>query len=391
MQHNILSFFCVPKSIALYQLIKLEKSKKNENLKVIVAMSGGVDSSVAAALLNEQGYNVIGVTMKTWGYDNIPDKDSGCCSLESIYNARNVADELGISHYTMDFTSKFNETVINNFIDEYVHGRTPNPCVLCNRSIKWGALLEKAESLGADFIATGHYAKVNLNVSSNRYYISAANDRNKDQSYALWMLKQHSLSKTIFPLGDLKKNEVRELAKKYNLKSADVPDSQEICFVPNNDYRELLKVRIPDINEKINSGDIIYHDNKIGTHNGYINYTIGQRRGLNTLVNKPLYVSKIDAENNIIYVDDEENLYNSMFTTKDVNLMLMDSINHPMNAIVKIRYKDAGEDATIEQINEDHIKVTYHKPKKAITPGQSAVFYDGDDIIGGGIIDSIIE
>lgn len=354
-------------------------------------MSGGVDSSVATALLKEQGYNVIGVTMKTWGYDNIPDKDSGCCSLESIYNARNVADELGISHYTMDFTSKFNETVINNFIDEYLQGHTPNPCVLCNRTIKWGALLEKAESLGADFIATGHYAKVCFNGSSNRYYISAANDRNKDQSYALWMLEQPSLSKTIFPLGDLIKTEVRVLAKKYNLKTADVPDSQEICFVPNNDYRELLKIRIPDINEKISSGDIIYHDNRIGTHKGYINYTIGQRKGLNTSINKPLYVSKIDAENNLIYVEDEEKLYKSVFTTKNINLMLTERINNPMNARVKIRYKDTGEEATIEQTNEDHIKVTYHKPKKAITPGQSAVFYDGDNIIGGGIIDCILE
>lgn len=354
-------------------------------------MSGGVDSSVAAALLKVQGYNVIGVTMKTWGYDNIPDKDSGCCSLESIYNARNVAEELGINHYTMDFTSKFNETVINNFIDEYLQGHTPNPCVLCNRTIKWGALLEKAESLGADFIATGHYAKVNFNGSSKRYYICAANDRNKDQSYALWMLQQYSLSKTIFPLGDLKKNEVRELARKYNLKTADVPDSQEICFVPNNDYRELLKIRMPGINEKISSGDIIYHDNKIGIHKGYINYTIGQRRGLNTSINRPLYVSKIDAENNILYVEDEEKLYNSVFTTKDINLMLTDKINHPMKVKVKIRYKDAGEEAIIEQTKKDQIKVTYHKPKKAITPGQSAVFYDGDDIIGGGIIDYVFE
>ncbi len=210
---------------------------QNSNKTVLIAMSGGVDSSVASFLLKEEGYNLIGVTMKTWGFDNIPEKDSGCCSLETIYNARNVADMLGFHHYTMDFTEKFNEIVINNFIDEYMIGHTPNPCVLCNKAIKWGALLEKAEALGADYIATGHYAKVNHNESNRRYYISNSEDKNKDQSYALWRISQYALSKTIFPLGNYNKTQIREIAKKLGLKSASTPDSQEICFVPDDNYR----------------------------------------------------------------------------------------------------------------------------------------------------------
>jgi tRNA-specific 2-thiouridylase len=364
--------------------------QKNKKITVVVAMSGGVDSSVAAALLKEKGYNLIGVTMKTWGYDNIPEKDSGCCSLESIYNARNVAHDLDINHYAMDFTSKFNETVINNFVDEYIKGRTPNPCVLCNRTIKWGELLEKAISLGADYVATGHYAKINQDKETGRYYISSADDKSKDQSYALWMLTQDALSKTIFPLGNHKKTEVRKIAQKFNLKTADVPDSQEICFVPNNDYRELLKIRLPEFNEKFTGGDIIYHDRRIGSHTGYINYTIGQRRGLNISAGKPLYVSKIDAANNLIYVEDEEKLYNTEFTANSVNLMKYERLPSEIKAIVKIRYKDPGEEAIITQINDDAVNVRFITPKKAITPGQSAVFYEGNDLIGGGIIDTVL-
>jgi tRNA-specific 2-thiouridylase len=363
----------------------------SENKTALVAMSGGVDSSVAAYLLKEKGFNLIGVTMKTWGYDDIPEKDSGCCSLETIYSARNVASALGFNHYTLDFIEKFNEVVISDFIDEYMKGNTPNPCVLCNKAIKWGALLEKAEALGADYIATGHYANVEYNNETNRYYITNSADESKDQSYALWRLSQYALSKTIFPLGKYTKSKVRSIAKKLNLKPAETPDSQEICFVPNNNYRELLQIRLPELKNKLAGGDILYHGEKIGKHKGYPYYTIGQRRGLNISVGKPVYVSKIDAEKNVVYVDDEVGLYNTAFTTRDINLMLYEKLDKPINASVKIRYKDIGDEAVIEQIDDGHIKVTFSKPKKSITPGQSAVFYDGDKVIGGGIIDKIME
>ena len=360
--------------------------KDNKNKTVVIAMSGGVDSSVAAALLKEEGYNLIGITMKTWGYDDIPEKDSGCCSLETIYSARNVAQNLGFNHYTLDFTEKFNEVVISNFISEYLKGNTPNPCVLCNKSIKWGALLEKAESLGADYIATGHYAKVNLNENSGRYYVSVAKDRKKDQSYALWRVSQYALGKTLFPLGKYDKTEIRKLAREMGLKPADTPDSQEICFVPNDNYRYLIELRNPGLNEKLSGGDLVYNEKKIGEHKGYPYYTIGQRHGLNVAVGKRLYVSKIDADNNVIFVDDVESLYNSEFVTKEINLMLMEKIEKPIKAKVKIRYNDIGHDAIIVQIEADQIKVVFEQPQKAITPGQSAVFYEGDDVIGGGII-----
>lgn len=366
----------------------VRKSSKNAK-KTLVAMSGGVDSSVAAYLLLREGYELIGVTVKTWGFDDLPEKDSGCCSLETIYSARNVASNLGFNHYTMDFTGVFNDIVINNFISEYLKGQTPNPCVLCNKEIKWGVLLKKAVELGCDFIATGHYARIGYDDHTERYYISAAEDVSKDQSYALWQVSQEALSKTIFPLGGYTKPKIREIARELGLKPADTPDSQEICFVPNDDYRELINIRMPELGKKIMGGDIIYHDKKIGKHSGYINYTIGQRRGLNIALGKPVYVSRIDAQNNTVYVDDEPGLYNSVFTCNELNMQKFGSIPSSMKAKVKIRYKDAGSTAIIEQTGEDEMKIVFDEPKKSITPGQSAVFYEGNDVIGGGIIRTI--
>ena len=366
----------------------MEKMKINKT--VVVAMSGGVDSSVAASLLKNEGYNIIGITLKTWGYDDIPAKDSGCCSLEMIYNAKNVSEQLGFHHYTLDFTERFNDTVIDNFITEYMKGNTPNPCVLCNKVIKWGALLDKASSLGADYIATGHYAKLNYNKETERYNIRLSDDSKKDQTYALWSLSQFALSKTLFPLGNYTKIKIREIAGELNLKTASTPDSQEICFVPNDDYRELLQVRIPDFLKKIENGDIVYKGKIIGKHKGYTYYTIGQRKGLNISLGKPVYVSKLDSENNIVFVDDEENLYNSTFIAKDINLMVTEKLDRPSECRVKIRYKDEGTEAVVEQINENQIKVIFNKPKKSITPGQSAVFYIDNDVLGGGIIEKVI-
>lgn len=362
---------------------------KNKGKTVVVAMSGGVDSSVAAYLLLQQGYKLIGTTMKTWGYDDIPEKDSGCCSLETIYNARNVADALDFPHYTLDFTLKFNDVVITNFIDEYLKGRTPNPCVLCNKAIKWGELQKKAESFGADYIATGHYAKINF--ENDRYFISKANDAAKDQSYALWQLSQESLSKTIFPIGNYNKPEIRKIAKELGLKPADTPDSQEICFVPEDNYSELLKLRLPHLQEQVADGDIIYKDSVIGKHKGYPFYTIGQRRGLNISLGKAVYVSRIDPDKNVIYVDDEDKLYNTEFTVDNINLMKKNKLERSLKVSAKIRYKDTPSPAFIEQISHDEISVTFEQSKKSITPGQSAVFYDGDDLIGGGIINKIIK
>ena len=361
----------------------------NNNKTVVVAMSGGVDSSVAAALLKEQGYNLIGITMKTWGFDDFPVKDSGCCSLEAIYNARNVSDKLGIPHYTFDFTEKFNETVIENFISEYMNGQTPNPCVLCNKSIKWGVLLDRAKELGADYIATGHYAKVKN--SQGRYFVSNSSDVKKDQTYALWQVSQYALGKTLFPLGDYTKPEIRKMAESMGLKTANEPDSQEICFVPNNDYRELLEIRIPELKRRVDKGEVIYKDKKIGEHKGFPYYTIGQRRGLNLALGKPVYVSRIDAENNKVYVDDESGLYNKGFIAREVNFMKYGSFEKPVQSKVKVRYKDIGSAATINQIDKDTVEVIFDIPKKSITPGQSAVFYEGDDVIGGGIIREILE
>ncbi|MCB0722244.1 MAG: tRNA 2-thiouridine(34) synthase MnmA [Ignavibacteriae bacterium] len=364
-------------------------STNKRNKTVVVAMSGGVDSAVAASLLRDEGYDLIGITMKTWGYDDIPERDSGCCSLETIYSARSVADSLGFPHYTLDFTDKFNETVIDNFITEYMRGYTPNPCVLCNKVIKWGALLEKAESLGADYVATGHYAK--LNHTEGRHFVSVAEDRNKDQSYALWRVSQYALSKTLFPLGSYTKPEIREMARKMNLKPADTPDSQEICFVPNEDYRALLNLRLPDKMESLTDGDVVYHDEKVGTHKGFPYYTIGQRRGLNIALGKPVYVSRLDPEHNVVFIDDEEGLYKSGFMTKESNMLKREKLDKPAELNVKIRYNDSGSPAIVEQIDDDRFRVVFKDKKKSIAPGQSAVFYEGDDVIGGGIIDEIIE
>jgi len=356
--------------------------------KAAVAMSGGVDSSVAAALMIEKGYDVIGLTIKTWEYENTAENETGCCSLDSIYRAKNVAYQLGIPHYTFDMTKEFNDSVINNFVSEYMKGRTPNPCVLCNKKIKWGTLLEKAEGLGADVLVTGHYAKINFDEFTKRYFISVPQDKHKDQSYFLWAVSQYALSKTLFPLGDYVKPQIRELAEKYNLKSAHTPDSQEICFVPDNDYSKLIEMRLPEIKEKLAGGNIIYNDKVVGHHKGYPYYTIGQRKGLNLSVGKAVYVSKIDPGKNEIIMGNADSLKTTHFKVQDINLMNPESIEGEMQVMIKIRYKDEGTRGVIYQIDDNTILAKLETPKRAVTPGQSAVFYKDGNLIGGGIISS---
>ncbi|WKZ71271.1 MAG: tRNA 2-thiouridine(34) synthase MnmA [Melioribacteraceae bacterium] len=361
----------------------------NDN-RVIVAMSGGVDSSVAAALLHEQGYDVIGVTMKTWGFMEVggaPKHESGCCSLDAIFDAKNVANKFNIPHYTVDFTKAFENAVIDNFVDEYLSGRTPNPCVICNRKIKWEELLLKADALDAKFVATGHYAIVEYDHENNRYRLRNSADNRKDQSYALWGLTQESLSRTLFPLGNYNKTQVRGLAEKFGLKTAGKPDSQEICFVADNNYERFLKERIPDVIENIEQGEMIYHGEKVGTHRGIPFYTVGQRKGLGVAMGKPVYVKKIDHRSNTIEIGDKEEINQSTLYAEEVNYV--STLNLELGQIVfaKIRYNDKGSTAKVISFSDTEFVIEFDEPKSAITPGQSAVIYDSNGfVLAGGII-----
>lgn len=353
-------------------------------------MSGGVDSSVAAALLKKQGFDVIGITMKTWGFMEVggaPKHESGCCSLDAIFDAKNVADKLGFPHYTVDFTKAFEDAVIENFVDEYLNGRTPNPCVICNRKIKWEELLRKADSLDAKYVATGHYAVVEFDNLSNRYCIKNSADNRKDQTYALWALTQESLSRTIFPLGKFNKSEVRKLAEKFGLKTAAKPDSQEICFVADNNYERFLRERIPATVENIDSGDFVYHGEKIGKHRGVPFYTIGQRRGLGVSLGKPIYVKNIDTGKNIVELGDKDELLNPIASASDVNYVSKAALKKGEIVFGKIRYSDKAAPAEVLLADEKNIKVRFINPKSAVTPGQSLVLYDEQGyVLAGGII-----
>ncbi|SEN76198.1 tRNA (5-methylaminomethyl-2-thiouridylate)-methyltransferase [bacterium A37T11] len=356
--------------------------------RILVAMSGGVDSSVAAVMLHEQGYEVIGLTMKTWDYSSSgsSSKETGCCSLDSINDARALAVGYGFPHYILDIRSEFGDFVIDNFVDEYLAGRTPNPCVLCNTHIKWEALLKRADALDCEFIATGHYANVRQQDNS-RYVISKGKDENKDQSYVLWGVSQQNLARTIFPLGSYAKTEIRQMALEMGqMELANKSDSYEICFVPDNDYRAFLRHRVEDIDERIGPGNFVWTDGTIvGQHQGYPYYTIGQRKGLGIALGKPVFVTRILPESNTVMLGDEEDLQKKTAYVKNLNLVKYASIPEPMEAITKIRYKDAGMTSTIVEEN-GAMKVDFHHHVKGIAPGQSAVFYEGNDLLGGGFL-----
>jgi tRNA-uridine 2-sulfurtransferase len=370
----------------------------NTNKKtIVVGMSGGVDSSAAEALLVEQGFNIIGITLKTFNYEDVggnPDNDTSCCSLDGINDARLVAAKLGIPHYVLDFSKSFNREVIQNFIGEYLDGKTPNPCVICNRKIKWEELLLKAAKLGAHYIATGHYAKIKRNEANGRFFIAAGLDTEKDQSYALWGLTQESLSRTLFPLAELTKAEAREVALRHGLMTAGKQESFEICFVTDNSYERFLKQVVPDLEQRVAGGDIVMNGVVIGKHRGYPFYTIGQRKGIGVALPDPIYVTDIDAEKNAITVGYEKDLYRTTLIGHSLNLMKYATLRDGKRLRVKVRYKDQGAPALVTHIDGEgdglgKVKVEFEEPKRSLTPGQSVVFYEGDDVVGGAIIQSV--
>tara|TARA_B100000945_G_scaffold62965_1_gene47031 strand:+ start:1263 stop:2408 length:1146 start_codon:yes stop_codon:yes gene_type:complete len=361
----------------------------SKNGKILLAMSGGIDSSISSLLLHDMGYEVVGITMKTWDYQSSGSskKETGCCSLESINDARSIAVKMGFNHYILDIRDEFGDYVIDYFTDEYMSGRTPNPCVLCNTHIKWEALLKRAKNLDCNYIATGHYAKVRS--ENDRYIVSKGIDKKKDQSYALWGISQKNLSQTIFPLGELNKEEIKKIAIKNGYKNlVDKSESYEICFVPDDDYRGFLKKRIKNIDKKVGEGNFLNENGEIiGRHKGYPFYTIGQRKGLGIALGYPVYVTEIKHKTNEVVLGTFDELKRDGMYVKKLNMMKYDKIVGKMDADTKIRYNDIGSSSIIEQI-DDTIKVFFGNGVNAITPGQAAVFYEKDDIIGGGWIHS---
>lgn len=358
--------------------------------RILVAMSGGIDSTLTAVMLHEQGYEVIGMTMKTWDYASSGGnkKETGCCSLDSINDARNIAVELGFPHFILDIREEFGDYVIDHFTNEYMSGRTPNPCVLCNTHIKWDALLRRADKLDCEYIATGHYAQVRS--ENGRYIISEGADKNKDQSYVLWGVSQESLSRTLFPVGAYTKPEVRAMAQERGFTElVKKAESYEICFVPDNDYRGFLKRRVKDIHETVGQGDFILEDGTVvGKHEGYPFYTVGQRKGLGIALGYPVYVTGIDKHNNRVVLGQKKELARDGMVVRQLNMQKYAHLKgQPIETLTKVRYNDAGTSALIEQFNSE-MRVLFHAGVSAIAPGQAAVFYEGADVIGGGWIHS---
>jgi tRNA-specific 2-thiouridylase len=366
------------------------------NNTIAVAMSGGVDSSVVAAMLRAEGHDLIGLTMQLWnqrrlaGRDGMPEQVTGrCCSLDDVYDARRVARQIGIPYYVVNHEDRFERDVVRPFVEEYLSGRTPIPCSLCNNHLKFDQLLIVARQIGADRVATGHYARVSYDEPRGRWLLKRPTDRTKDQTYFLFGLTQDQLSRTLFPLGDMNKPDVRELAHKHGLAIAEKPDSQEICFVPGGDYKRFIDAYLAERGERLpdTAGELVTTDGKvIGEHTGIHNFTVGQRKGLGVATGSPLYVIQISGADKQVTVGSDEHLYSQTLRVKRTNLVAVDDLGEPMRATVKIRHRHEPATATIERTGDDEILATFDEPQRAITPGQAAVFYDGDIVVGGGWI-----
>jgi len=364
--------------------------------RILVAMSGGVDSSVTALMLHEEGYEVIGVTMKTWDYADASGgkRITGCCDLDSINDARNMAVSRGFHHMIIDIREEFGDSIISNFTSEYLAGRTPNPCVLCNTFIKWEALLKRADMMDCALIATGHYAQVRPTTittsagSQERYVVSRGLDPNKDQSYVLWGLEQKNLARTRFPIGSFKKSDIRQMAVDSGFPElASKSESYEICFIPDNDYRGFLKRKEPEATAKLTHGKLVgVGGEELGEHDGYPFFTIGQRKGLGIATGEPLYVTDILPTSNTVVLGRKTDLDRQEMWVRRPNFQSIPALEGELEAVTKIRYKDKGTPSTLVMDGE-RVKVDFHATVRGIAPGQSAVFYNGEDVIGGGFID----
>ncbi len=354
--------------------------------KVVVGMSGGVDSSVAALLLKRQGYDVVGVTMQIWQEESpaVTAAQGGCCGFDAAEDARRVADVMDIPHYVMNFRKEFREKVMDYFVSEYLAGRTPNPCIACNRYVKWESLLRRSMEIGADYIATGHYAGI-IRLKNGRYAVRNAVTTKKDQTYALYSLTQEQLAHTLMPVGDYTKEEIRQIAEEAGLPVAHKPDSQEICFIPDNDYAAFIdreaKERVPK------PGNFVTTDGQVlGRHLGITHYTVGQRKGLNLAMGRPVFVKEIRPDTNQVVIGEADEVFGGSLVCGHINYMGMEDLKEPREALAKIRYGHTGEKCVMERIGEDRIKCVFQKPVRAITPGQAVVFYEDGYVLGGGTI-----
>ena len=368
---------------------------------IAVAMSGGVDSSTVAAMLRAEGHNLIGLTMQLWnqrrlaGREGMPEQVTGrCCSLDDVYDARRVAQQIGIPYYVVNHEDRFEREVVRPFVEEYLSGRTPIPCSLCNNHLKFDQLLVVARQIGAERVATGHYARVSYDETRQRWLLRRPADHSKDQTYFLFGLTQDQLSRTLFPLGDMTKPQVRELAHQQGLAIAEKPDSQEICFVPGGDYKRFIDAYLAEQGGSLpdTAGELVTTAGEvIGEHAGIHNFTVGQRKGLGVATGSPLYVIQISGAQKQVIVGGEENLYSKTLRARRVNLISVDDLREPMRVTIKIRHRHEPAAATIERIagadsTSDEVLATFDEPQRAITPGQAAVFYDGDIVVGGGWI-----
>lgn len=358
----------------------------SDKKKVVVGMSGGVDSSVAAWLLKKEGYEVIGVTMQIWQDEEeaVQQENGGCCGLSAVDDARRVAWDLGIPYYVMNFKQEFKEHVMDYFVDEYLHGRTPNPCIACNRYVKWESLLKRSLDIGADYIATGHYAQVER-LQNGRYALKKSATAAKDQTYALYNLTQEQLSHTLMPVGAYTKDQIRQMAEEIGLQVANKPDSQEICFIPDHDYAKFIEENTEQIPEQGNFVDM--DGNIIGRHEGITHYTVGQRKGLNLSMGRPVFVVAIRPEANEVVIGEADDVFTDSLICDRLNWMAVDGLHgEEMQVMAKIRYSHKGAPCVIREIGKDLVECRFAEKVRAVTPGQAVVFYDGDYVVGGGTI-----